>query len=107
MTPSVLPFVPPTSYFERLMTLLSFPIRSIYLLLRMPNPYAKALKVFSELEHLRKLLARVKTDEDSDFDNEDNGPGDVLEEHFSDHENFSEHDTESEEDRRHCFFSYQ
>ncbi|GBN43738.1 hypothetical protein AVEN_219641-1, partial [Araneus ventricosus] len=33
-----------------------------------------------------------------DFDNEDNGPEDVLEEIFSDHESFCEHDTESEED---------
>ncbi|GBN75319.1 hypothetical protein AVEN_142940-1 [Araneus ventricosus] len=35
---------------------------------------------------------------DFDFDNEDNGPEDDLEEIFSDHESFCEHDTESEED---------
>ncbi|GBL76626.1 hypothetical protein AVEN_221140-1, partial [Araneus ventricosus] len=40
-------------------------------------------------ERLRKFLAEVETDEDSDFDNEDNGPGDVSEENISDHENFS------------------
>ncbi|GBN56193.1 hypothetical protein AVEN_231676-1 [Araneus ventricosus] len=50
------------------------------------------------MEHLRKLLAEVETDEDPDFDNEDNGPEGVLEEIFSDHESFCEHDTESEED---------
>ncbi|GBM67047.1 hypothetical protein AVEN_214378-1 [Araneus ventricosus] len=53
----------------------------------MPTPYEK------EMEHLSILLVEVETD--SDFDN---GPGDVLEKKFSDHENFSEHDTESEED---------
>ncbi|GBN18160.1 hypothetical protein AVEN_127197-1 [Araneus ventricosus] len=58
----------------------------------MPTPYEK------EMERLRKLLAEVETDEDPDFDNEDNGPEDVLEEIFSDHESFCEHDTESEED---------
>ncbi|GBM80604.1 hypothetical protein AVEN_151510-1 [Araneus ventricosus] len=31
-------------------------------------------------------------------DNEDNGPEDVLEDNFSDHESFREHDKESEED---------
>ncbi|GBN68987.1 hypothetical protein AVEN_222842-1 [Araneus ventricosus] len=31
------------------------------------------------MERLRKLLAEVETDEDSAFDNEDNGPKDVLE----------------------------
>ncbi|GBN36625.1 hypothetical protein AVEN_136409-1 [Araneus ventricosus] len=45
--------------------LLSFPNRSIYLLLTMPASYGK------EMERLRKLLAEVETDEDSDFDNED------------------------------------
>ncbi|GBN32573.1 hypothetical protein AVEN_35162-1 [Araneus ventricosus] len=51
------------------------------------------------MESLRKLLAEFETDEDSDFDNEDNRPEDVLEENFSDHENesFSERDKESEE----------
>ncbi|GBO45888.1 hypothetical protein AVEN_73402-1, partial [Araneus ventricosus] len=39
-----------------------------------------------------------ETDEDSDFDNEDNGPENVLEENFSDYEIFREHDTESEKD---------
>ncbi|GBM69503.1 hypothetical protein AVEN_112303-1, partial [Araneus ventricosus] len=46
-----------------------------------------------EIESLRKILPEVEIDEDSDFDN---GPEDVLEENFSDHESFSEHDTESE-----------
>ncbi|GBN52543.1 hypothetical protein AVEN_185533-1 [Araneus ventricosus] len=50
------------------------------------------------MSRLCKLLAEVETDEYPDFDNEDNGPEDVLEEIFSDHESFSEHDTESEED---------
>ncbi|GBM05095.1 hypothetical protein AVEN_210804-1 [Araneus ventricosus] len=51
-----------------------------------------------EMECLRKLLAEVETDEDSDFGNEDNGPEDVIEENFSDHESFSDNDTESEAD---------
>ncbi|GBO06963.1 hypothetical protein AVEN_133197-1 [Araneus ventricosus] len=50
------------------------------------------------MERLRKLLAEVEIDENSDFDNEDNGSEDVLEEIFSDHESFCEHGTESEED---------
>ncbi|GBO24073.1 hypothetical protein AVEN_194022-1, partial [Araneus ventricosus] len=57
----------------------------------MPTAYEK------EMERLRKLLAEVETDENPDFDNEVNGPGDVLEEIFSDHKSFCEHDTESEE----------
>ncbi|GBM89918.1 hypothetical protein AVEN_73905-1, partial [Araneus ventricosus] len=76
-------------------SLLFFPNRStdcgIYLLLTMPTPY-------EEMECLRRLLAEVETDEDSDFGNEDNGPEDDLEENFSDRESFSEHDTEPEED---------
>ncbi|GBN91465.1 hypothetical protein AVEN_5634-1 [Araneus ventricosus] len=59
----------------------------------MPTPYDR------EMEHLRKLLAEVETDEDSGFDNDDNGPENVLEEIFSNHESLSEHDAESEEDR--------
>ncbi|GBL99443.1 hypothetical protein AVEN_245099-1 [Araneus ventricosus] len=50
------------------------------------------------MERLRKLFAGVETDEDSDFDNENNGPEDNLEENFSNHGSLSEHDTESEED---------
>ncbi|GBM41874.1 hypothetical protein AVEN_8543-1 [Araneus ventricosus] len=50
------------------------------------------------MECLRKFLAEVETDEDSDFDNEDSGPEDDLEDNFSDHPSFSEHDSESEED---------
>ncbi|GBN55715.1 hypothetical protein AVEN_13218-1, partial [Araneus ventricosus] len=73
-------------------TLLSFPNRSIYLLKKMPTPFQK------EMERLHKLLAEIETDEDSDFDNEDNEPEDILEENFSDHESFSEHDTESDGD---------
>ncbi|GBO10695.1 hypothetical protein AVEN_40890-1 [Araneus ventricosus] len=57
----------------------------------MPTPYEK------EMEFLRKLLAEVGTNEDPDFDNEDNGPEDISEDNFSDHESFSEDDTESEE----------
>ncbi|GBN80674.1 hypothetical protein AVEN_140494-1 [Araneus ventricosus] len=49
----------------------------------MPTPYEK------EMERSRKLLAEVET-------GEDNGPEDVSEEIFSDHESFCEHDTESE-----------
>ncbi|GBO25096.1 hypothetical protein AVEN_108916-1 [Araneus ventricosus] len=60
--------------------------------LTMPTSYEK------EMQRLRKLLDEVESDEDSDFDNEDNGPEDILEENFSDHESFSEHVTESEED---------
>ncbi|GBN62749.1 hypothetical protein AVEN_103749-1 [Araneus ventricosus] len=55
----------------------------------MPISYEK------EMERLRKLLAEIENDEDSYFDN---GPEDILEKTFSDHESFSERDTESEED---------
>ncbi|GBL72113.1 hypothetical protein AVEN_163408-1 [Araneus ventricosus] len=72
---------------DNVSSLLSFPNRSIYFLLTTPISYEK------EMERLRKLLAGVKTDEDSDFENEDNGPEDNLEDNFSNHENFSEHDT--------------
>ncbi|GBM49549.1 hypothetical protein AVEN_15710-1 [Araneus ventricosus] len=58
----------------------------------MPSSYEK------EMERLRKIIAEIETAEDSDFDNEDNGPEDILEENFSDRASFSEHDTESEED---------
>ncbi|GBM90928.1 hypothetical protein AVEN_190111-1 [Araneus ventricosus] len=58
----------------------------------MPTPYER------EMECFQKLLSEVKTDEDSDFDNEANGSEDVLEENFSGHESFNEHDTELEED---------
>ncbi|GBN60616.1 hypothetical protein AVEN_66711-1, partial [Araneus ventricosus] len=61
----------------------------IYLLLTMSTPYEK------EIELLRKLLAEVETDEDSNFGNEPEG---VLEENFSDNELSSEHDTKSEKD---------
>ncbi|GBM00553.1 hypothetical protein AVEN_272082-1 [Araneus ventricosus] len=50
------------------------------------------------MKRLRKLLAEVETYEDPDFDNEDNGREDVLEEIFSDHESFIDHDKKSEED---------
>ncbi|GBN22400.1 hypothetical protein AVEN_245392-1 [Araneus ventricosus] len=56
----------------------------------MPTPYEK------EMERLLKLLAAVRTGKDSDFDNEDKGPDDILKENFSGHESFSEHDTKSE-----------
>ncbi|GBN16097.1 hypothetical protein AVEN_44766-1 [Araneus ventricosus] len=52
-----------------------------------------------EMERLQKRLDVVETHENSDFDNEDNGSEDVLEENFAHHESFSEHDTESVEDR--------
>ncbi|GBM73808.1 hypothetical protein AVEN_94477-1 [Araneus ventricosus] len=58
----------------------------------MPTPHEK------DTERLRKLLVEVETDKDPDFDNEDNGPEDLLEEIFSHHESFCEHNTESEED---------
>ncbi|GBN18435.1 hypothetical protein AVEN_236858-1 [Araneus ventricosus] len=60
--------------------------------LTMPTFYEK------EMQRLRKLLAEAERDEDSDFDNEDNGHENILEENFSGHERFSEHDPESEED---------
>ncbi|GBN08740.1 hypothetical protein AVEN_64894-1 [Araneus ventricosus] len=78
---------------DNVSSLLSFPNRNVYLLLTTLTSYGK------KMESLRKLLAGVETDEDSDLDNEDNGPEDNLEENFSNHESFSEHDTESEEDR--------
>ncbi|GBN92788.1 hypothetical protein AVEN_15053-1 [Araneus ventricosus] len=46
----------------------------------MPTPNGNVFNFFLKLERLRKLLAEVETDED--FDSEDNGPGDVLEEIF-------------------------
>ncbi|GBN34431.1 hypothetical protein AVEN_74894-1 [Araneus ventricosus] len=49
------------------------------------------------MELLRKLLAEIETGEDSDFENEDNGPENNLKEKFSVHEIFSVYDTESEE----------
>ncbi|GBM60008.1 hypothetical protein AVEN_99946-1 [Araneus ventricosus] len=91
MIPRVLPFVPHTSGdTDKVSTLLSFTNRSIYPLLTMPTPYEK------EMERLRKLLAELETDEHSDFDNEDKGPEDVLEENFKDHGSLIDHDTESE-----------
>ncbi|GBN26170.1 hypothetical protein AVEN_33962-1 [Araneus ventricosus] len=41
-----------------------------------PTPYGKGIL------RLHKLLAEVETDEDPEFDNEDNGPEDVLEVNF-------------------------
>ncbi|GBN51306.1 hypothetical protein AVEN_109859-1 [Araneus ventricosus] len=61
----------------------------------MPTSFEK------EMERLHKFFAEVETDKDSDFGNEDNEPGDILEENFSDHESFSENDTESEEEGDH------
>ncbi|GBM30257.1 hypothetical protein AVEN_26164-1 [Araneus ventricosus] len=58
----------------------------------MPIPYEK------EMERLLKLLAEVETTQDPYFDSEDDGPEDVLEEIFSDHESLCGHDTESKED---------
>ncbi|GBN07238.1 hypothetical protein AVEN_62712-1 [Araneus ventricosus] len=100
MTPRVLPFVPQTSYFVRLITQVRCcPFRiKVYTCCSQCRLHTKKFKkFFLELESLRKLLTEVETYEDSDFDTEDNGPGDVLEENFSDHENFSEYDTESED----------
>ncbi|GBM76130.1 hypothetical protein AVEN_98062-1, partial [Araneus ventricosus] len=76
---------------DNVSSLLSFPNRSVYLMLTMTISYEK------EIERLCKLLAEVETDKVPDFDNENNGPEDVLKENFSDHESFSEHDKESEE----------
>ncbi|GBM73827.1 hypothetical protein AVEN_75254-1 [Araneus ventricosus] len=53
---------------------------------------------YEEVKCLRKLLAEVETDEDSNLDNEDIRPEDILEENFSDHESFSAHDTEEDGD---------
>ncbi|GBM77604.1 hypothetical protein AVEN_165631-1 [Araneus ventricosus] len=88
MIPLVFPFVPRISYFTRLIASVR---RSIYLLLTLPTTYEK------EMELLRKLLAEIETDEDSDFENEDNEPENNLKENYPDHECFSEHDTVSEE----------
>ncbi|GBN83721.1 hypothetical protein AVEN_63734-1 [Araneus ventricosus] len=77
---------------DKVSPLLSFPNRSIYLLLTMPAPFEK------EMKRLHKLLAEEETDEDSEFENEDIGPEDVSELNFLDYERFSEHDTESGED---------
>ncbi|GBM82226.1 hypothetical protein AVEN_93101-1 [Araneus ventricosus] len=106
MTLRILPFVTQTSYFKQLMTSVHccpFQIE-VFTCCSQCRLHIKKVFFFLELERLCKLLAEVETDEDSDFDD---GPGDVLEENFSDHENFREHDTELEEDRRHCFSTYQ
>ncbi|GBM40528.1 hypothetical protein AVEN_128325-1 [Araneus ventricosus] len=92
MTPRVLPFVPQASYFERPMTSVSCCPFRIEVLTSCSQCRLHTKKFFLELECLRKLLAEVEADDDSDFYNEDNEPGDVLEENFSDDENFSEHD---------------
>ncbi|GIY11338.1 TOG array regulator of axonemal microtubules protein 1 [Caerostris extrusa] len=52
-----------------------------------------------EMELSHRLFVKVETDEDSDNNNEDKEPNDVLEENFSDHESFSEQDAELEKDR--------
>ncbi|GBO11947.1 hypothetical protein AVEN_242916-1, partial [Araneus ventricosus] len=67
---------------DNVRSLLSFPNRSIYLLMTMPTPFEK------EMERLHTLLAEVETDEDSDFDN---GHEKIFEDNLSDHENFSGH----------------
>ncbi|GBN85251.1 hypothetical protein AVEN_145753-1 [Araneus ventricosus] len=80
MTPRVLPFVPQTSYFTRVITSVRFcPFR------------IEAFTCFSQCQlhtkrkwSVNKILVEVETDEDS--------------ENFSDYESFSDHDTESEED---------
>ncbi|GBO27453.1 hypothetical protein AVEN_17625-1, partial [Araneus ventricosus] len=64
---------------DTISSLFSLPNSNVYLFLTTPTAYEK------EMERLRKLLAEVETYEDPDFDNEDNGPDDVLEEIFSDH----------------------
>ncbi|GBN76884.1 hypothetical protein AVEN_128783-1 [Araneus ventricosus] len=69
----------------------------------MPTLYEKVYLFSLELDRLRNLLAEVESYEDSDVYIEENGPGDVSEGNFSDHEDFSEHDNESEEDERHLF----
>ncbi|GBL95871.1 hypothetical protein AVEN_227118-1 [Araneus ventricosus] len=95
MTPRVLPFVPQTSYFERLITT----VRCCPFRIEVFTCCSQC-RLHTKKKCLRKLLAEVETDEDPDFDNEDNGHENVLEEIFSDHESFCEHDTESEEDAR-------
>ncbi|GBM51549.1 hypothetical protein AVEN_130223-1 [Araneus ventricosus] len=110
MTPRVLPFVPQTSYFVLLITSVRFsPFRiEVFTYCSQCRLHTKKFKkFFLVLERLRKLRTEVETYEDSDFDNGDNGPGDVLEEIFSDHENVSEQDTESEEGGGHYFSTYQ
>ncbi|GBM32016.1 hypothetical protein AVEN_161810-1 [Araneus ventricosus] len=91
MTPRVSPFVLYTSYFTWLiLSVCFFPFRIEVL------TCCSQCRLHTKKERLRKPLAEVETDEDSDFDNEDNRPEDVLEENFSDFESFSEHDTELE-----------
>ncbi|GBL98385.1 hypothetical protein AVEN_187724-1 [Araneus ventricosus] len=58
----------------------------------MPTPYEE------EMALLRKRLAEIEIDEDSDFENEDNGLGNNLEDNFSNYDSFCEHDMESEDD---------
>ncbi|GBM45275.1 hypothetical protein AVEN_36639-1 [Araneus ventricosus] len=96
MTPRVSPFVTQTSYFVWL-------IRSVlYFSFRI-----EVFTCFSQCRHHMKniwsvyvnFLLDLKLMKIQTEDTEDNGPDDVLEENFSDHESLSEHDTELEEDR--------
>ncbi|GBM44117.1 hypothetical protein AVEN_242224-1 [Araneus ventricosus] len=91
MTPRVFPFVPKTSYFTWL-------IQSVGCSL----PRIEVFTCFSQcrLHTKKKWSVYVNFSLKLELMNiqMDNGPGDVLEENFSDHESFSEHDMESEED---------
>ncbi|GBN06110.1 hypothetical protein AVEN_270654-1 [Araneus ventricosus] len=49
------------------------------------------------MELLRNRLSEVETYEDPDFDSEDKGTEDILEEIFSDHESFIDYDKKLEE----------
>ncbi|GBO40913.1 hypothetical protein AVEN_236930-1 [Araneus ventricosus] len=74
MTPRVLPFVSQTSYFKRLITSVRCcPFRievfTCCSQLTMLTSYEKEMKL------LRKLLAEIEADKESDFDN---GPEDIV-----------------------------
>ncbi|GBM19550.1 hypothetical protein AVEN_108017-1 [Araneus ventricosus] len=94
MTPRVSPIVAQTSYFTWLIwSARCFPFR-----IEVFTCFSQCLLHMKKKERLHTLHAEVETDEDSDFENEDHGPEDVLELNSSYHENFSANDTESEED---------
>ncbi|GBO24517.1 hypothetical protein AVEN_251617-1 [Araneus ventricosus] len=66
--------------------------------LRMRKDMAKIWGCFDDPMGHPYTQEPIETDEDPDFNNEDNGHRDVLEEIFSDQESFCEHDTKWKED---------
>ncbi|GBM10524.1 hypothetical protein AVEN_109321-1 [Araneus ventricosus] len=93
MTPRVLPFVPQTSYFTRLITSARCCPFRIEVYTSRSQCRLRKEKKWSVYKHffLKLKLMKIQT-----LTMKAMGPEDVLEENFSDHESFSEHDTELE-----------